>query len=420
MSAMKNIGILTYHSVCNFGANLQALSTVGYFKRKGYNPIVIDWVPEEVERQYSRTTPPLQRAEHERFVNEHFPLTDRCRTEDDILRQIRANAMDAVVIGSDAVTQHKSLWSRFHFPTRRVFTIAPPAPSHLVFPSPFWGSFSKKLESQIPVIMMSVSSQNEKYIGIQGDVRRQMHDTIKDLAYISVRDRWTQKMFRHISGNRMVPPVTPDPVFSFNQNAGELIQPRQVLLEKYGISKDYILLSFARRSSVDKVWLQDFSRIARDRQIDCIMLPMPGGHIFDDIPGIRSLVLPLSPLDWYGLIKYATAYVGHNMHPMIVAMHNNVPYYIFDYYGIVHLRLLVNSKSSKIYDILKKAGMLSQRSKDTGFLCRVPSPQPVFEAVMRIKNDRAGQVAFSDAMALEYEKMMGDIVAVIERKDTRS
>ena len=41
------IGILTYHSVYNFGANLQVLSTVGYLKNNGFEPIVINWIPED-------------------------------------------------------------------------------------------------------------------------------------------------------------------------------------------------------------------------------------------------------------------------------------------------------------------------------------------------------------------------------------
>jgi hypothetical protein len=417
---VKNTGILTYHSVCNFGANLQALSTVGYFKKKGYNPIVIDWVPQDVELQYRNAVPPVQFAEHQRFIREYLPLTQRCRTEEDILTQIRTNNLDAVVIGSDAVTQHKSLWSRIHFPTRKLLTISPPPPPHLVYPNPFWGSFADKLNPKIPVIMMSVSSQNERYIGIQGDVRRRMYETLKGLSYISVRDSWTQKMFKHISSGRIIPPITPDPVFSFNQNAGHLIVPKQLLLDKFNITRDYILLSFVAQKSVDRIWLSDFSKIANHNNIECLMLPMPKGHIFDGIQGIRNLSLPLSPLDWYGLIKYSSAYIGHNMHPMVVAMHNNVSFYTFDYYGIVYLKLFVNSQSSKIYDILRKAQMLNQRSRDTGLFCKPPRPETVFESVMNLRNNHSKQSAFSSAISLDYEKMMSDITSVIEHREFQS
>ncbi|MCE5187390.1 MAG: polysaccharide pyruvyl transferase family protein [Planctomycetaceae bacterium] len=412
---MKKIGILTYHAVCNFGANLQALSTVGYFRKKGYNPVAIDWVPEDMERQYRKAVSPEQFAEHQRFINEHLPLTQRCRTEQDILGQIKAHALDAIVIGSDAVTQHKSLWSRLYFPTKTIFRVAPPPPPQLVFPNPFWGSFMSRLETRIPIIMMSVSCQNEKYIGIQGGIRQQMYKAVKELAYISVRDHWTQRMFKHISRGRIIPPVTPDPVFSFNQNAGERIAAKDDLLRRFNLSPEYLLLSFVRHGCVDRDWLCDFAAIANCRNVECLMMPMPRGHIFNDIPGIRNIPLPLSPLDWYGLIKNSTAYIGHNMHPMIVAMHNDVPFYIFDYYGIVHLKLFVNSRSSKIYDILERAGMLGQRSPDTGAFRKPPKPREVFESVMRLRNDRAKQSTFSNAIVSDYQKMMTDIVSVIER-----
>lgn len=37
------IGILTFANVPNFGANLQALSTISYLQNHGYNPILIKW-----------------------------------------------------------------------------------------------------------------------------------------------------------------------------------------------------------------------------------------------------------------------------------------------------------------------------------------------------------------------------------------
>jgi hypothetical protein len=48
-----NIGILTYHFVSNFGANLQTLSTFMYLKKHHYNPIIIDWVPYDLEKYYN-------------------------------------------------------------------------------------------------------------------------------------------------------------------------------------------------------------------------------------------------------------------------------------------------------------------------------------------------------------------------------
>jgi hypothetical protein len=410
---MRKIGILTYHSVCNFGANLQALSTVGFLKKHGVDPIVINWVPYEVERQYAGTVPAAQYAMHQQFVSDHLPVTALCRNEEDISREIEKCSIEAVIIGSDAVAQHKTILSRIYFPTRRILTVAPPPPPHLRFPSPFWGSFSGKMDSRIPVVMMSASSQNEQYLGIQGKVRDDMYDAIRTMAYISVRDRWTQKMFRHIARGRIVPPITPDPVFSFTKNAGELIPSRDELSHKFGLAPQYMLLSFVKPGAVDAAWLQAFAKAAKENKYECAMLPMPKGHVFPEIEGLRQLPLPLSPLEWYGLIKYSSGYIGHNMHPMVVAMHNSVPFFIFDYYGVVYLRLFVNAKSSKIFDILEKAGMTHCRTRDVGLFCRPPRPEAVLQSILALGAENAGLRAFGTSIQNEYDSMMAQIMEKI-------
>ena len=48
------IGLLAYHSACNFGANLQLLSTIGFLKKEGHTPIVINWIPASLEKEYEK------------------------------------------------------------------------------------------------------------------------------------------------------------------------------------------------------------------------------------------------------------------------------------------------------------------------------------------------------------------------------
>lgn len=412
---MKKIGILTYHSVCNYGANLQTFSTVGYFRKKGFIPIVIDWVPYELERQYLDSIPPAQYDAHRQFVKNYLPLSERCISENDVLEQIRKHSLDGVIIGSDAVTQHKSLWARFHFPTKEIFSISPLPPPQLMYPNPFWGCFVDKISPRIPTVMMSVSCQNERYHGILGSTRKQMCETLRKMSYISVRDGWTQKMFKYISRGSIVPPVTPDPVFSFNENVGEFIDGQQSLFKKFSISSRYILLSFVDEISVDRDWVAEFVNVAKSNNIECYMLPMPKGHIFKDIPDAKYIQQPISPLEWYGLIKYSMAYVGHNMHPMIVAIHNNVPFFVFDYYGVVLMRLFLISQSSKIYDLLQKAKLLKQRAHDLKRLCRPPKPSEVFRSLLAIQDDRSPLIDFNASISREYKNMMENIVAALSK-----
>ena len=43
------IGVLTYHCPPNFGAQLQAVSTVGYLRRVGHDVIVLNWYAKDLE-----------------------------------------------------------------------------------------------------------------------------------------------------------------------------------------------------------------------------------------------------------------------------------------------------------------------------------------------------------------------------------
>lgn len=45
----KKIAIVTHHRACNYGAVLQAYATVRYFEDKGYDAIVVDYVPKYLQ-----------------------------------------------------------------------------------------------------------------------------------------------------------------------------------------------------------------------------------------------------------------------------------------------------------------------------------------------------------------------------------
>ena len=71
------IGILTFANVPNFGANLQALSTISYLQNHGYNPILIKWEPEDFEARFTSIKTQKQPQEHFHFalIPQHFDLT---------------------------------------------------------------------------------------------------------------------------------------------------------------------------------------------------------------------------------------------------------------------------------------------------------------------------------------------------------
>ena len=77
------IGILTYHCVPNFGAQLQATSTVGYLKRMGHEAVVLNWYPKDLEDMYSNRIPKEQVSSHNNYTKDNLPVTDICRSEKD-------------------------------------------------------------------------------------------------------------------------------------------------------------------------------------------------------------------------------------------------------------------------------------------------------------------------------------------------
>ena len=358
------IGILTYHAACNFGANLQVLSTVEYLKNAGHDPYVIDWYSEELEKFYRASTPEQQYNCHVEYRKMYLPLTKRCFNEKDVANVIDEMGIEAVIVGSDAVAQHHPLKSRRKFAPRLMkFTVYEPTKDRM-FPNCFWGSFVQYLKHPIPLAMMSGSSQNSDYKLMTEDEQIAINKSTENFKYISTRDTWTSNMFSYITQGRVIPPVTPDPVFAFNYNVNN--QPtKNAILKKYNLPERYYLVSFHNSRTVSKEWLTELKDKAKAIDIECVALAFPQGMEFEH-PFNLSIDIPLSPMDWYCLIKYSEGYIGHNMHPIVVSLHNAVPCYSFDNYGVVKYRYFVNDKSSKIYHILSVFGLLGNRSASVG------------------------------------------------------
>lgn len=400
------IGILTYHSVYNFGANLQAFSTVEYLKNNGFQPIIINWVPLDLEARYNHTISAEQAAVHKKFINDNLPCSEICRTDDDIIRVIENQNLKGIIIGSDAVLQHQTLFSRVHI-GRKGITIDSKPGTDILFPNPFWGSFIPNLKEKIPVVIMSASSQNANFKSFKWNLRRKMGFSLSQFKSVSVRDSWTGNMIKYLTHNRINPAVTPDPVFAYNQNIKEQCS-KEYLLDKFNLSDRYLLLSFRNQSVVSKEWLKSFQTIAKKDNYQCVALTTPGG-ISWEIP-FQKIDTPLSPQEWYGLIKYSSGFIGEQMHPIVIALHNVVPFYSFDYYGFVRFRYFANEKSSKIYDLLYQADLLKNRVHMIGKGKKCPSAEEVF---LQIKNfDFKKCNLFSSNQLDRYNKMMNDILSV--------
>lgn len=344
------IGLLAYHSACNFGASLQLLSTFCYLKNNGHDPIIINWVPEDLELFYKNISKDVQYKMQQSFRKTIWKETELCRTSVDVAQTIERENIKAVIVGSDAVAQNHTKRERFTFPTRTLFSISK-ATSDRIYPNPFWGEFEEHLKVKVPIAFLSASSQDSVYKYYSKETKQRMAKSIMSFSHVSVRDTWTRDMFAYITDNNVVPVVTPDPVFAFGYNASNLIPEKALLLKKFNLPEDYYLMSFEPRRGITQDWINEFIEKSRKLGIECAGMPFSMAPTIGNFP--ISIEYPLTPIEWFALIKYSRGYIGNNMHPIVVSLHNSVPFFSFDNYGITKFKgFLTSDKSSKIKHIL--------------------------------------------------------------------
>lgn len=399
------IGILAYHAACNFGAFLQLLSTVEYIKKQGDTPFVINWVPCDFRKDYEKRSIKSVRDIYAQYQKTYYPLTNLCETAKEVAEEIERLSIEAVIIGSDAVCQHHPFRERFHFPCRRIIFISHPT-SDRMYPNCFWGTFNAYLKHPVPIAVISASSQDSKYYFINGKTKVQMKRSILNYKYISVRDDWSQKMISYLTDGEVMPEVTPDPVFAFNHNVSDVIPSKGHIIKRFNIPEDYVLVSFKNYKSVSQEWISEFEQLAEKEGLACVKLPYADVQAFGSVS--YDVGNNISPFEWYALIKYSRGYVGNNMHPIVTSISNGVPFFSFDNYGLsVMDGNLTNGESSKIYHILRKAGLLNNRVFINSKSYEVPSPAKVLSSLLSFDVEK--ETEFADSYYQKYLTMMNDV-----------
>ncbi len=393
------VGILTYHCVDNFGANLQALSTVSYFKNRGDEVLIIDWFPKKLDAYYARSVCKAQREAHKSFVKEHLPTTRHCETSKDVKAVIDEEKFDLIAIGSDAVFSYIPFLKRIHPSRKTLIGITKVTPDHKL-PNPFWADFATK-DSKYKIVTVSASAQ---YLDIDKCLpwnKAQLKKLLKNFDIINVRDRWTKRVLSSFTDKEIT--ITPDPVFGFNINVKEQISKEEIS-KKYDLNKKYVLLSFCKKLFHDE-WYHQLYHQLKEKGFEVINFAMPEGCI--DIPCDRKIDVPLPPMDWYAIIKHAQGYIGQRMHPMIVAFNNIVPFFVFDHYAYKKGKEQLDS--SKIYDLLERAGMLASywnvQSKEE------IAPRKIVDAILTYDKEKA-ETFVKDYQA-KYLNMMDKITSIV-------
>lgn len=397
-----NIGVLTFYKVANFGANLQAVSTYLYLKKHGHNPVFINYMSPESLKRYDNNHLSERWVNHIKFVDKIIKIqTPVCRTSDDILKMVKLYSLDGIILGSDALLQHHPLIARIKRGRRKPFYVAK-YDSDCMFPNPFWGC---GISEQVRLGYLAVSSQNSEYKYFTKGLKEKMKLALSPVSYFSVRDEWTKNLLKSILPNREVN-VSPDPVFAFNYNAKEFILSKDFIIDKFKIPENYVLISLHYQSLDDSV-LYELNKYYADKGTPCIFLPIPNGQTFNhqcefEIPST------IDPLEWYSLIKNAKAYIGSNMHPIVVSLHNAVPCYSIDNWGKENIfGRKRDDGSSKIKHIMDVFGVGQNHSYIENYKCAVNSKK-IIDSIENFPVEDVTEKALN--YYKKYLKIMSDII----------
>lgn len=392
------IGVLTYHWVSNFGANLQTLSTYRYIQKAGHEPVIINWIPVDVEEIYEKNVLECQNAIHKQFAKENFvSVTNVCRNSEQIAKEVDRLGISKVLIGSDAVFTNQPRMARWHLGKKGIIHVEPKSDSN--FPNPFWADFVSYLQNPIKIVAISASAQNMPYHKIWfSKERNEYKNALERFDIISVRDVWTQNMVKFVTKGEIVPDITPDPVFGFEQN----VNPDKIdfVHKKLSLEEKYVLFS-AWSTINDNDWILELESLFNKKGFVVVGLPKTTMKSLDS-PLKYNLKFPLSPMEWYDAIKYSDGYIGELMHPVLVSLHNSVPVYSFDTYGFTRQRKL-DETSSKIFQILNRFDFLSNYYNKK-YNAILPTPEEVVEKICLFDKTKCSLMA--NKMWIEYDEMM--------------
>ncbi len=332
------IGILTHHWVYNFGANLQALATQSALRAQGHDVVMINYRNPEKIDFYNRSVPEKQASEHHDFCKNYLEESELL-TRADQVEAFCMDSLDGVVVGSDAVfmlmpgLDPMNILRKLKNPDFRSTKRLPP----------YWLPWKRNNSSRIVKASLAASAMGTYFFLLPLNIVLDIRASIEQFHYLSVRDRWTQLMIRLLSGGRITPELTPDPVFALNRY---FKMPDH---ENPGMDlSDTILLS----GPLDQDWVKAVIRKAHARGYRVANIPNPESS--GTLPETDlEITLPLTPLQWFNCYQKAAGFIGVRFHGLVSCLANRTPAINVDHHKRSHLIKL----SSKMYDLCLRAGI---------------------------------------------------------------
>ena len=312
---MTKIGILTYHHSYNFGANLQTLATQSILRDRGIEPVVINYQDPRKVASFKKIVSEEQAKQHEAFFEEYYNLGPLLTKPEEIETYCLEN-LDGVIVGSDAVFRLAAKYSPRRIAKRMLGRDQQYASfSNLETLSPFWINWEAKTRNtSFMKASLAASSRSTPFYFLKPKLMSDVRTAIGDFDFVTVRDKWTQRMIQCLSLGKCPVEICHDPVFGLNSafelpsGSGEKDLSRTIL-----VSVD-----------VGPEWRAAFREAANDRGYQVKLLPSAEDYFpYPEADG--EISLPMSPLDWYGNLANAAGYVGFRFHALVSCMSNQTP-----------------------------------------------------------------------------------------------
>ena len=304
------IGILTYHTPSNFGANLQAYCSSKYFESLGHTAKIINYTVNKAATDKNLTE---QEKAHRHFSQEVLNVTRPVSSGEEVYDVVKEEQFDVIAVGSDAI------WSKGNKNRLEVF-----------YCKWLWGT---DLEDKVRVIALSPAFMGNDYHDLTVEQRENFKLGLMKFHSINTRDEWTRTAInRDIIGSDYIKEINPDPVFLLNELCDVEWDKRDSNLD----AKGYYIISlpnnyFQQLGWVKRKWLSALKREINQRGYKMVELPIPEGYSgFDNFDYVVKY--PIDPLQWYLWIKNAKGFIGLRFHAVVSSISAGNPFYSLDAY----------------------------------------------------------------------------------------
>lgn len=303
---MAKIGLLTFHRPCNFGANLQAYSSMLYLQSLGHEVNIIDY-ERDIDRNYSEKVRDVQIKAHIDFVQKRLNLTTKAICSNDIAEIVKQYGFDYVLIGADAVWTKGSNKDFVYFAK--------------------WAYNNKDLKD-LKICSLSAAQMGQGYTD---EEMSRITSYLSRFSVITVRDQYTYKLAHRACPKKEIR-INPDPVFMLNSLVEDVWEETDELKDK-----KYVLMTMPNNwygnGTIPKLtkWFKDFKQDINSKGYRLVELPIPDG--ISGAPFDYTIPYPIDPIQWFLIIKHARAFCGIRFHSVVSCISNAVPFFSIDTYS---------------------------------------------------------------------------------------